>query len=347
MGDAFGELGRAFGERSDVPAYSFASVPVVPDTKDEFQQIDQEYRAGLFEAGQIWIPGVAPGRMRVALATASGLSYVGDTAQFFMQAFRQEEPHVSYREGVGSPFAEIGFVQRLASLKGNFSSWAVSGNTSAGVIDSGNQVSLSLDSGVWDSTFTVQSNKPFLAHQMQHEDTAAGGIQSSQITYYLIGEAFPGPTVAINPDNVALAWSFRVGIDGNQTVGTGATSAIAFADLTNLTGTHDDFPNAHSSGTFTIPTGWSGKWEFSAGIQWAAAAAGTRRALFIQVNGTSVVGQQAGSVGTGQELNVATGPILLVTGDVVRVAAFQNSGGNLDIVDVATTFFAGRFAGST
>lgn len=132
---------------------------------------------------------------------------------------------------------------------------------------------------------------------------------------------------------------------GNQSVANATTTAITF-DTEDF-----DTDGFHSTSTntdrITIPTGKGGKYLFTWCIGFAANATGIR-AMPVSVNGTNYNFFTMNNAGATYNLR-QTGCVVLnlVAGDYVALQAYQESGGNLDVVGgVQNTRFACVYLGA-
>lgn len=109
-----------------------------------------------------------------------------------------------------------------------------------------------------------------------------------------------------------------------------ANNAWTFVSLGTV---QDDTHGFVSAGTFVVPAGLAGRYAIKAqGLFAAVAVAGSRRGVAIQVNGVNF----AEAVSPGSTAAQSVGPGVTTTenlavGDVVRLAAFQDTGGPINI----------------
>lgn len=110
-----------------------------------------------------------------------------------------------------------------------------------------------------------------------------------------------------------------------QTLTTGVTTAIAFNnELNDASGFH-----APNSTDLVVPAGMAGLYVIQAQVGFVANAGGNQRNAIIRVNG-AIIAMGVIPPG-GASLAPTVGLITrLAVGDIVTVAAHQNSGGNLD-----------------
>lgn len=98
----------------------------------------------------------------------------------------------------------------------------------------------------------------------------------------------------------------------------------------------------HSLGTpdtFLAPkAGW---YAFTANITWAAAAAGTRRALYAKKNGTTFVSQDVRVPAATSIYNIAAGACYLAKNDTLAFYAHQDSGGPLNVTFAIASVWRG------
>lgn len=338
--DGFGSLDTEFGGRSDVPTLDFGVVPVLPDEKDEYRKTDNEIQGALIEGSEIWTPAAEPGATRLRLATVPSLPGIGPAqssgAVIFHLFRRASIENTTGFDATGnerSAVFEEFFYDALNSV------WRVTSHgftsATADLADTDQSATLELSSGEPGSV-VGSGTDAYLRLAMSNTTVPTSG----ELWFRLIG----GSPAAINPEGIAIAHSFRRGISGDDVLTTGVATVLDMDDTTN-TGCHDDFPGAMSgTGTFTIPTGWGGKWEFFAGAQWASGTVGVR-ILQIQLNGGGVADDRKFPIGVTTH-SISTGPIQVFAGDTVRVMAQHTQGVNLNVTDGDLTFFGGRYVGT-
>jgi hypothetical protein len=117
----------------------------------------------------------------------------------------------------------------------------------------------------------------------------------------------------------------RIYNSGNVSIGTGGSP-------TNVTWNNNRYdPSGISTANgFTIAT--AGVYRIGANIRWAANATG-QRVLYLQVNSSTyiaIASQQAVTGGNPTDMSIVT-EYALSAGDTVRLQAFQDSGGALNI----------------
>jgi hypothetical protein len=115
-------------------------------------------------------------------------------------------------------------------------------------------------------------------------------------------------------------------------------NSVTPVDLTSETGQYD-VGNYHDTVTnpdrFTVPTGHDGIFTVHATGSFTANTTG-RRGIQITVNGTAIAFARVNAASAGTtDLSVSI-DVALVATDIVRMTAFQDSGGNLDINARAT-----------
>ena len=96
--------------------------------------------------------------------------------------------------------------------------------------------------------------------------------------------------------------------------------------------------------SYTIPSGMSGRWQFTFKIGWATNAVGNRLGALFK-NGSIVQNGEVGYLAPGAANNPEYGTTLTVpcsAGDVMSVWGYQGSGGALT-TQTLDSFFEGRF----
>lgn len=123
--------------------------------------------------------------------------------------------------------------------------------------------------------------------------------------------------------------------DAAQSIGTGSATDITW-------GTEVADPDGWTSGgsaTLTVPTGFDGLYVVSYSGSWASASLGTSPGVFIFHNGGNIAG--ANGVTFGQVHSVNTVLALAAT-DTLKVQAYQNSGGSVNITSTLRVVRLGR-----
>ena len=120
------------------------------------------------------------------------------------------------------------------------------------------------------------------------------------------------------------------------------TQAISSATLTEITFPDEqfDYSSVFASGRCTVPVEWNGEYgEFYAGVRFDADEDPT---VFIQVStdgGSNWATVACRRTSTSTAVTVSTGPVLLNTGDIYRVAIFTFTAAT--IINTATFFSGG------
>jgi hypothetical protein len=134
--------------------------------------------------------------------------------------------------------------------------------------------------------------------------------------------------------------------DATQALTTATTTVIAFNQ--ERWDTHAFHDNSTNNSRLTIPSGKTGKYIVSAGIVFEANATGVRY-IDILKNGTTALRSVEVSASSAFETMLTISAIVnLAATDYVQVRAFQDSGGNLNVLSVAeyTPEFELAFLGS-
>ena len=159
---------------------------------------------------------------------------------------------------------------------------------------------------------------------------------------------------ADSTEATGLKWATptSAGFSGVKCVSTSGTISIAnnTVQIINWNSENFDTDAFHSTATntsrITIPAGKAGKYQIIAQLQYAGNATGQRQ-IRIDKNGSNTSGAVASIVGAGDENFSVVEIFDLIVGDYIEIAAFQNSGGALNI-DVTGTksFFSANFLGA-
>ena len=140
---------------------------------------------------------------------------------------------------------------------------------------------------------------------------------------------------------VLLGWYSATGrawvslTDSAQSIGTGSAADITW-------GTEVADPDGWTSGgsaTLTVPTGFDGLYIVSYSGTWASGSLGTSPGVFLFHNGVNIAG--ANGVTFGQVHSVNTTLALAAT-DTLKVQAYQNSGGSVNISSTLRIVRLGR-----
>lgn len=124
---------------------------------------------------------------------------------------------------------------------------------------------------------------------------------------------------------------------------TDATQSIGTASATDITwGTEVADPDGWTSGgsaTLTVPTGFDGLYVLSYTATWATSSLGTTPGVFLLVNGVNVgsaVGLTFGGTHTMTKL------LALAATNTIKVQAYQNSGGSINVSSTLVLARLGR-----
>jgi hypothetical protein len=167
--------------------------------------------------------------------------------------------------------------------------------------------------------------------------TSAGTLTGSEVIHGVQSSNSRGVTVTQIATFLAKPFmGFRATKSSTQSISASTTTEVTFGTEVF------DTESAFASNRFTVPVGLNGKYmNFSAGIA-LTASAGTFQ-LLIQVStdsGSSWTSIVAASASSPSFSNLCeTGPYLLTTGDIWRVAIFTGSASTID--NVPRSFFAG------
>ena len=89
---------------------------------------------------------------------------------------------------------------------------------------------------------------------------------------------------------------------------------------------------ASNTSRFTVPAGLGGKWELICSLSFAAATAGTYRALRLRKNGADINFFDGAPAGSTSQTSISYSNILeLVATDYIEVTADQDSGGTINL----------------
>jgi len=135
------------------------------------------------------------------------------------------------------------------------------------------------------------------------------------------------------------------------------TQSISTSTYTNVTFNTEniDTNGFHSTSTntdrITIPTGFAGKYRFTAQVRFDSNATGYRR-MDIEISGSSVTNAIASPVSGAGTSFTTTGIYNCAVGDIITLAVFQSSGGSLDLTSGSTgsaqgaTVFSAEYLGA-
>ena len=124
---------------------------------------------------------------------------------------------------------------------------------------------------------------------------------------------------------------------------TDAAQSIATASATDITwGTEVADPDGWTSGgsaTLTVPTGFDGLYLVSYSGTWASGTLGTTPGVFLFVNGVNSAGANGPTFG---QVHTVTHLVALAATNTLKVQAYQNSGGSVNITSTLTLVRLGR-----
>lgn len=124
---------------------------------------------------------------------------------------------------------------------------------------------------------------------------------------------------------------------------TDAAQSIATASATDITwGTEVADPDGWTSGgsaTLTVPSGFDGLYIVSYSGTWASGTLGTTPGVFILHNGTNIAGANGPTFGQIHSVNTT---VALAAGDTLKIQAYQNSGGSVNITSTLRVVYLGR-----
>lgn len=173
------------------------------------------------------------------------------------------------------------------------------------------------------------------------------------ITHATIATAADDPTKEINKDDWNQAHvgtiALTTGVTGILPVANGGTglaalpgcrvynsTALSIANVTVVALTFDseryDVGGLHSTSTNTgrITIVTAGKYLVSAAVRWATFAGNTVRAVSIQLNGTTVIGEDV-SFSAGESGTCIATVYALAAADYLEVVVYQDTGGALNV----------------
>ena len=155
---------------------------------------------------------------------------------------------------------------------------------------------------------------------IKHQSSQGSGT----ITIGASGESVTVPNGSLTGQNYPAFL-----LEGNGTLQT--ISNASHTKVTNFSTTIDT-DSATSSGTFTVPTGKSGKYLLFACTSWAANATG-QRLVQIRKNSSEImrISSFAGESTNNNVLANGSGLLDLTAGDDLELFCYQNSGGNLGL----------------
>lgn len=138
-------------------------------------------------------------------------------------------------------------------------------------------------------------------------------------------------------EKVARSWELGVpdGIavynSGNISIGTGSWTALTFdSERRDDADFHSTVSN---TSRLTVPAGKAGWYVIAGHISFAASGSGLRRYVSILINGSDRIAMQRGepNATTPVQLSIAT-VYPLAAGDYAELPAYQDSGGNLNVI---------------
>lgn len=124
---------------------------------------------------------------------------------------------------------------------------------------------------------------------------------------------------------------------GTQSIATATLTAITFDTESDVGGCHEGVTNPSR---ITVPAGHGGMWVFSGVLGYAANATGIRGAL-LRKNGATVMSVYGPNLGSGNGAAVPFSCVhIVVAGDYFEIVAYQDSGGNLNVLSADSTIFS-------
>jgi len=124
---------------------------------------------------------------------------------------------------------------------------------------------------------------------------------------------------------------------------TDAAQSIATATATDITwGTEVADPDGWTSGgsaTLTVPTGFDGIYTVSYSGSWSSGTLGTTPGVFIFHNGVNIAGANGPTFG---QIHSVSNTLALAATDTLKVQAYQNSGGSVNITSTLRVVRLGR-----
>lgn len=147
---------------------------------------------------------------------------------------------------------------------------------------------------------------------------------------------------AIRPAAGAKTIAAKAFLTAAQAVANGVSTYISLtSESYDDGGMHD---NATNPTRLTVPPGQDGVWALTASVGWAAGSSTGIRAMSIQKNGVAILDTATNPMGAQdfrQHLSVQD---RAVAGDFYELNVFQNSGGDLNVIEGAakTVLMAAR-----
>lgn len=150
-----------------------------------------------------------------------------------------------------------------------------------------------------------------------------------------VSSVSPGTTITPSFQGAAVR------LTSNESISTASNTDIPWDVVTFDT---DSFWSGGSPTRLTVPSGVT-KVRVSAGIEWGTSAVGQRAASITKNGSFSVEGRaddkrSAGDDSIGHIQNIISATLSVVSGDYFEVNVFQDSGGNLNVLTSAATWFA-------
>jgi hypothetical protein len=100
---------------------------------------------------------------------------------------------------------------------------------------------------------------------------------------------------------------------------------------TEIADTNTFHDNSTNKNRFTVPVGYAGKYLFSVTVAWQTSSA-TDRFITMVKNGTGLAEFSVEGNGSVRRAGILTAVVDLGVGDWVGILAYQNSGGNLNVL---------------
>lgn len=123
-----------------------------------------------------------------------------------------------------------------------------------------------------------------------------------------------------------------------QTLTHNVITDVTWSGALNSEANGDPF-GMHAAGSTDVTIPVSGRWLLQANYSWATNATGVRQVRFVK-NGVSLAAFNLQAIASFNTQSIAAKVTYLAAGDVIKVQAYQNSGGNLDILTSDEPTFA-------
>ena len=124
---------------------------------------------------------------------------------------------------------------------------------------------------------------------------------------------------------------FRAQKSSNQNVSNSNAIKITFNT------TEYDTNTLFASNKMTVPSGMAGFWDIRAGLGWDGNSGGSRRRIYIYLNGNPYRSSTAPPSGTVNSTCDIWATMSLAVGDFIEIYGFQDSGGGLDCLASSNT----------